>query len=164
MVLDPLSALGLASSVVQFVDFGCKLVTECKEIYHSVDGLSGEYINIELITTSLGRLSHDLRSAPRTTRFFRGQQQLSPPQRNEQPVAKSNLELWQDLASSCQETAEELLVILQKLKLRDSSHRRWKSFQLALKTILKKEEIKKLQERLDGFRSTMTTQLIVLLG
>lgn len=33
-MLDPLTALSLAASVVQFVDFGGKIVSEAYQIYH----------------------------------------------------------------------------------------------------------------------------------
>lgn len=36
--MDPLSSLEVAGDVIQFVDFGIKLVSRFKEIYRSADG------------------------------------------------------------------------------------------------------------------------------
>lgn len=36
--MDPLSSLGVAGNVIQFIDFGIKLVSRFKQIYRSADG------------------------------------------------------------------------------------------------------------------------------
>lgn len=36
--MDPLSSLGVAGNVIQFVDFGIKLVARFNQIYRSADG------------------------------------------------------------------------------------------------------------------------------
>jgi hypothetical protein len=37
--MDPLTALSLAGTIIQFVDFGCKLLAEGKELYKSTTGI-----------------------------------------------------------------------------------------------------------------------------
>lgn len=36
--MDPLTALSLAGTIVQFVDFGSKLLVECHQLYKSKSG------------------------------------------------------------------------------------------------------------------------------
>jgi hypothetical protein len=37
--MDPLSTLSLASNIVQFVDFSCRLISETRKVYNSATGL-----------------------------------------------------------------------------------------------------------------------------
>ncbi|OCL03825.1 hypothetical protein AOQ84DRAFT_325285 [Glonium stellatum] len=50
MVLDPLSALSLAGTVVQFIDFGSKLLSESCDIYRSATGTSPGNHDLEITT------------------------------------------------------------------------------------------------------------------
>ena len=47
MVLDPLSALSVASNVVQCVEYSGALISRAVELYRSSIGLLGSEINIE---------------------------------------------------------------------------------------------------------------------
>lgn len=57
-MLDPLTALSLASSVVQLVDFSIKLLAESKEIYQK--GSTLEHKDLGLLIEDLGLLSNQL--------------------------------------------------------------------------------------------------------
>jgi hypothetical protein len=61
--MDPLSALSLAGTVVQFVDFGCKLLAEGRQIYQSSSGRLNTNEEIELITNDLQTLVKKLRDS-----------------------------------------------------------------------------------------------------
>ena len=67
MVLDAISALGLAGNIVQFVQFGCALVAESQDIYCSATGTSTKSIELELIATDLHNFSESL-----TASVFKG--------------------------------------------------------------------------------------------
>jgi hypothetical protein len=60
MVLDPFSALGLASNIVQFIDFGCKLLSTGRELHNSTDGVLESNIELEVITKDLIDLDEKL--------------------------------------------------------------------------------------------------------
>ena len=51
MVLDPLTAIGLAGNIVQFVDFSSKIVGKANKIYESVDGASTRISTLRLSQT-----------------------------------------------------------------------------------------------------------------
>ena len=51
--MDPLTALSLAGTVVQFVDFGIKLFSEGRQLYHSISGKLDSNHEIEIATTDL---------------------------------------------------------------------------------------------------------------
>jgi hypothetical protein len=60
--MDPLSALGLAASVVQFIDFGAKIISHAKEIEKNGSSATVQHISsitldfIEINSTLKGQL------------------------------------------------------------------------------------------------------------
>jgi hypothetical protein len=64
-MLDPFTALNLAAAVVQFVDFGSKILSDSSAIYKS--GSTSEREDIKSITMNLAaladRIRHDLEPA-----------------------------------------------------------------------------------------------------
>lgn len=50
-MLDPFTALSLAASVVQFIDFGVRLLTDSAELYHT--GTLLQHEDLEIITSDL---------------------------------------------------------------------------------------------------------------
>lgn len=60
--MDPTSAMVCAANVIQFVEFGRKLVSESLEIYRSADGVSAEHISIGDISMGLSELITPLRA------------------------------------------------------------------------------------------------------
>lgn len=61
--MDPVSALGVAASVVQFVDFASSLVCSTYEIYKSASGGSAASVDLETITISLKTLTIDVQKS-----------------------------------------------------------------------------------------------------
>lgn len=59
-MVDPFTALGAASSIVQFVDFSSKLVSSGYEAYKSVSGASEENVQLETVTLDLQSFSERL--------------------------------------------------------------------------------------------------------
>ena len=63
--MDPLTALGLAGNIVQFIDFSCKILSDSYEIYRA--GSTSEHEEIDFIATDLStladRIQHGLGSA-----------------------------------------------------------------------------------------------------
>jgi hypothetical protein len=150
MVVDPFSALGVAGNIVQFLDFGSKLVSKGKEIYTSADGSSVTNVELEFISQDLHSIADS----------------LSP---NSSPSSSQNSNLGDDemrrLATSCKAVAEELLGVVRDLKVEENcKHRKWKSFRQALKSVWKDGDIQSLQDRIDGFRRQLTIRLITILG
>jgi hypothetical protein len=56
-MLDPLTALSLASSVIQFVDFGIKLFRSGRELYGSSNGSSVGNQDLDTIAKDLKGLN-----------------------------------------------------------------------------------------------------------
>lgn len=146
MVLDPFSALGLASNVVQFVDFGRKLVSGAVELYQATDGTSTANAELELIIQDLGEISAGLE--PGSLHQASG-------------FTKDELKL-QELAVSCKQLANEFLSLLESLKVQ-GPHKRWKSALQASRSAWKEKQIRSYMRRLDEFRSQLTVRLVAIL-
>jgi hypothetical protein len=143
-MLDPLSALSLASSVVQFIDFGCKLVSEGCELYKK--GASGKNDGLEQVTKDLARVTDGLTK------------------RGVPPAAKYSEDelVLQELAGSCKLIADELLGILEELKPQKSQNG-LESFRKALRSARKKGKIQDVGHRLDKLQNQLSFRLIAIL-
>lgn len=142
MVLEGIAALGLASNIVQLVDFGSRLLSKSLELYHSSDGFSTDTLELQTIATSLQGLSRDL--AHPSTGMIR--------------LSHHEADLI-SLARICKGIADELLEATSQLTVQ-GSHRKFKSFLVALKSIWKPEKIDRLATRLDSARSQMVLCLL----
>jgi hypothetical protein len=60
-----LAALGLASNIVQFIDFGITLFREGKELYESADGSNTKRLELETITADLHDIIQELEPTAR---------------------------------------------------------------------------------------------------
>jgi hypothetical protein len=59
--MDALSALSLAGNIIQFIDFGSRLLSNARELYKSSVGSLATHDEIVLITTDLKTLIKKLR-------------------------------------------------------------------------------------------------------
>lgn len=151
--MDPLTAVGFASNIVQFVSFARDLISKGKEIARNADGALVENLEIESVTQSIYDLNSELRSVPRKA----GTKWRSPP-----PLSKAELEL-EKLSEGSKDVAQELLAALQKLKVSDSKNKSWTSFRQALNSVLSAEKIEQLSTRLERFQSQINTALLLSL-
>lgn len=53
--MDPLSALGAAAAVTQFVDYTITIMTDTREIIKSLDGQTARHIELSSIAKDLTR-------------------------------------------------------------------------------------------------------------
>ncbi len=121
-MMDPVAAIGLAGTIVQFVDFSWKLLSETRDLYDSSTGVSADNDVLEKISKDLTNLN-DALTAPST--------------------AGAIPDRLRNLACQCKGAAEELFEVLDKIKIK-GSRRKWKSFMQALRSVWKKEQIENL--------------------
>ena len=111
--MDPFSALSLASTIVQLVDVGTRVVSAGFELY-SANGIFANE-ELETIMNDLTTLCSSLKQP---------QNRLSG-----QVESRSERELI-PLSVSCRKLGEELLTVLHNLKVQ-SPHGKWQSFRQA---------------------------------
>jgi hypothetical protein len=101
--MDPLSAIGLAGTIVQFIDFSRKILVGGAELYKSANGIIELNRQVELATQDLTNFTIKLQRSPQT------QNSSAIPTEDELALSK--------LCSDCNVVAEQLLERLGKLKL-----------------------------------------------
>ena len=146
MALESIAALNFAGNTVQFIDTGMRLFSKSRKLYKSSNGVLLESAELEIIATSIKKLSESLTAGP-------------PPD-HRLSLEKNGLIL---LAQSCNTIAEELLSALEKLKIRGSERRKWQSFRVALSAVWKSEDIEDMAKRLGLLSKQLTTCMIYTL-
>ncbi len=147
-MLDPFTALSLASCIVQFVDFGSKLLSASGELHRSAEGALVENVELEVIAKDVIQLNNMLAISARSPTDTR---QLT---KDEEALRK--------LAESCKLVANELLLVLELLRLQSPGHN-WQSFRKALRTVWKKNKIQGLEDRLNKLQKQVNDRLIVMM-
>ena len=98
-MLEPLSAIALASSIIQFVDFGSKILASGCETYHSTHGATEDNVDLESLTQSLYKFQDQLSTHPKQ-------------------LTHNDREL-QKLAQNCSYLAGDLLLLLGSFKVKE---------------------------------------------
>lgn len=142
-IMAELAALGLASNIVQFIDFGLTLFHEGKELYDSDEGGSAQRLELETVTEDLNDIAQEL------------QQGALPANKGDAALRK--------LGADCEKLAKELLGILDKLKVKDGQNRKWASFKQAVKGMVKDGKIRNIEARLQKYREQLGERLLYIL-
>ncbi|KAH8763193.1 hypothetical protein F5883DRAFT_377791, partial [Diaporthe sp. PMI_573] len=146
--MDPLTAFGLAASVVQFVTFTGGLLKKSIEIHDSSSGLPNA-LDIHDAYQELTRLSSSLRD------ITEGDRDVSTIDRE----IRRDIESVKELAITCKSDCETLLNVVGKLRVEDGRGRRIKSLRGAFMALLKDGEIKRLEKRLAETERQITLYL-----
>jgi hypothetical protein len=133
--MDPITIVGLASGIAQLVDFGGKVLSKSLELYGSGKGALDENIDIETTCSDLVKLNTQL------------------DQFSQDPGLGALCKASSDVANS-------LLKVLAKVKV-NGRKQRWESFQKAVKSIWKKEEIQGLEKRLSMLRDETNLRITI---
>jgi hypothetical protein len=142
--MDPMSALTIAASVVQFVDYAGKVITSTKRIYKTYNNDAGENVDVKTITESLVSFYKDLSDNLQTTMAVSS---------HDQPMIS--------LCQRCRITCDELIAVLASLSKQACSV--WGSFQVAIGSIWGADKVKELRSRIDDYRQQMTMILLLSL-
>jgi hypothetical protein len=137
--MDPLSALSLAGTVVQFVDFGTKLLLNSKEIYSSTHGSAfNRTEEVGLAIADLEQLQSNLATI------------------NNLRLGTSDDLLGQSLervVKECQDLSGELLEHLTAVQTKAGSYDIRRSFKAAFKAVRRQEELDRLGQRLSKLKA-----------
>ena len=136
--MEILAAIGLVGNIVQFVDFGSKLISELAQIYRSAEGALEENIDTETATYHLLLLNDKLKDSATST----GDKTLL------------------DLCEACHTVARDLLEALNKVKV-NGKQQKWKSIWKALRSVWSKEAIEELERRLEKLRTELNLHIVV---
>ncbi|KAE8450753.1 hypothetical protein EG329_005666 [Mollisiaceae sp. DMI_Dod_QoI] len=143
--MDPLTALSLAGTIIQFVDFGSKLLSEAYKLYKSPKGILTANEEFELVTIDLkafvDKLKPDL------------QAEIARPLTEDEAI-------FEDICQNATKIAEEIMGRLNKLKVLKDKHRKWESMRQAVKSAWTKDEMLDLKKRLALFKDALETRVL----
>lgn len=146
MSLDPLTCIGLAGNIVQFLDFSIKIVSESYQIYSSATGSTKRNEEAEFVASDF--LSTTERIAD----------SLSPP--GTDIVLNKYEQKLENLRLKCAAIAQELLAKLNKLNV-NGKKTILKSLGKALRKFWSSSVIDDLQRRLESLRSELEMEILV---
>lgn len=141
--MDPVSAIGLASSVVQLITFSTDIISKSREIHRSAAGSLVENVELETIARTLQSQSRRLAVHASKDRF---------------PSVTSK-----DIVACCEQvrkSSKKLIDIVEGLR-GDAASSRWKSFYQALKSVWKEQDIADYLRRLEMHRRQIDSLLLM---
>jgi hypothetical protein len=145
--MDPFTAIGLASAIVQFVDFSSKLISGAAEIRSSGRETTAELQDTETVINHLKTL------------VARVRQPLSAAN-GVVPDEYSNLE---KLKQGCEQVCDELQAIVQSTKVRKAGSRR-AAFVSIWKAQRSKGKLASLHSRLDRYKIEIMGELLAMMS
>ncbi|KAH5068687.1 hypothetical protein HBH95_191200 [Parastagonospora nodorum] len=147
--MDPLSALSIASAVIQIVDFSSKVIARTREVYQSADGSIEEITLIEDATANLDDLMKDLMSKTEIEAFTRGAFDRKTP--DQQLI---------QLAEDSNTLANELNQTLKACRVKKDGSQRGALSQ-GLRSVLEQKSLTTLKQKLDELRKQIDTTLLI---
>jgi hypothetical protein len=142
--MDPISALGLASNIIQVVDFSTRIIARGHELYRSADGRTKEHAVLDSATASLSEL-YDSLGALRVSGVG-----------NWTAADKQLVQLRKETKIAVRELRNALDEVALKI-----GHGNFQSIYQALKLIWNEAEINGLTTRLDSIRNQVDTVFLV---
>ncbi|KAK3987624.1 hypothetical protein QBC44DRAFT_245616 [Cladorrhinum sp. PSN332] len=152
--MEAFAALGLAAAVVQFTDFGVRLLTDSVHVYRSATGQTSQHVELGSICDDLSQLANRIEMKSST---YNG-------------VKRKLTETEEDLlrlAQKCQNITSQLNSSLGRLRANRSSACRIdlvkESVAVALRTYQSKEQIASLRGSLHDIRQQMMMSSLAIL-
>lgn len=143
--MEAVGALGLASAVVQLTHFGWRVFSATTDRHRSTAGLADELVDIETASSDLNALVKQFHALGASQGIA-----LSPADKSLAALAKT-----------CAELSGDLLKAINTIKRADTGKRRtWHTIGQAFRAVLKEDEIRALQRRLEPLKSELMLHLI----
>lgn len=139
--MDPVTAIGLASAIITFVEFSWGLVQGAGDIYRSPTGSTQENASISTIIADLQEVAGNINT------------DIKGHGKHEEALVS--------LAKGCGDLSKELLQVLGKLKTK--SHSKREILKATLRSMRKEREIASIEKRLGEYRSEIVVRLNMVL-
>jgi len=141
MVLEAFAALSLSASIVQFVEFGSKLLNESRQVSKSATGASKEHENLQSLADGLQRVLQELATSSASLSELEN-------------VSETEMEL-DSLAKECRSVANELRTLLGKIKRGNANTRRASILQ-AIRFVWSESNIDAIKIQLERLQIRLT--------
>lgn len=161
--MDALGILGVAAAVVQFADFGTRVLQESINVYTGISLAQARIVEIAKISNELTQLTHAI------------DEKMAPLSQSARPLTIIEMQLLEQ-CRRCKAAGEEVLQCISiirghgvskvNLSQRDVGLLDWKddsklgSFRTALQLVWKEEEIEQLERKLMDVKSGLMAAMI----
>jgi hypothetical protein len=139
--MDPVTAVGFAASILNFIDFSWNLVQGTYEVYKSGSGATAENAQISTILEDLQEVTEGLHS--------------------DLKVGSEYAKQLSKLANNCLGLSRDLTKTLEKLRVKERNS--WQSVKVAWSSMRKKKEVASIEKRLGDYRSEIILRLNMML-
>ncbi len=139
--MDPITAIGLASAILSFVDYAHKIVTGATELYKSATGATEENTHTNTIVGDLSDAAADLTDLGGNTKHTRA---------------------LNDIAAKCRKLSDDLLQLLNTLTV-SGDRTTWKALKVAIRNKRKEGKVTGMVAQLDKYRSQVLLRLNLML-
>lgn len=137
--MDPLTAIGLASGILTFLDFAQKVVTGADELYKK--DTTDDNVHAEAIANDLDDAATDLATLPGKTKHEKALNRL---------------------AENCRSVAQDLQQLLKKLTV-SGKRTPWNITKVAIRSVRKRGDVQRLLERLGEYRGAVLVRLNLMM-
>ncbi|KAI9855256.1 MAG: hypothetical protein M1813_000489 [Trichoglossum hirsutum] len=154
--MDSLGALSVAAAVVQFVDFGSRVLSDACHIYESSSGQTSVNLELSTATDDLSRLMDDVRSKA---------EKAKPLNTAGPDGLNDSEEIFLRLCRECKEISGKLRHSLEKFRASGANKidLAVKSVLLSMKGVMAENDIKTLKDRLGQIREQMKLAVLIFL-
>jgi len=184
MLMDPLSALGLAAAIVQFAAFSTSIIKTLTSAAGSASGFPSELANLDDAYSKLSAQSQRLETAHRNaSRSIEQELEANPSTTTNRPAANPTwddhyldefseslndtivptlLESYQNLKAllaRCSAECSKMMEIVTKIKAHQKSGSPWSRVRAAVNLVLKKEEIDRIEECINKCGNAVLNEL-----
>ncbi|KIW63805.1 hypothetical protein PV04_08777 [Phialophora macrospora] len=149
MVIDPVTALGLASNILSFIDFGLEVLAKGRELHKSA---TGRLIEHDEFRTAVGRLQQLRDGIDNSLQSLSSRTSLTPAE-----------EALQQITAECQKISAEFQDALSTFTAQPGQSP-WKSFRQAFEALWKKDGLERMQQRLNYQREQLVLHLLVVVS
>ena len=179
--MDPLSALSIAGNIIQFIQFGTRVLSNGREIHSSSSGLLAEKSELSAVTQDVKVISRAIKSSLNADQnvliepsVYKNIDVVCTSQELEDLTENLKLSLrgrksicvdendqgLNSICDLCIDSTTELSNHLDKLQVKGQKYRRWKSLRQALKTVWRKEDIDNIVRRLSLLRGQLEVHIL----
>jgi hypothetical protein len=138
--MDPITAIGFATSILTFVDFSYQVISGTFEVIKA--GRTSDNAHVSVVIDDLHNVTKELSNRPLGS--------------------SKHDDALNELALECQQVSRDLQNLLEKLKTEIGSPV-WKSVRVVLRSKWKKGHIAELDKRLARYRSQTLLRLVLIL-
>lgn len=148
--MEPLTAISVAAAVVQFVDFGSRLLRDTVEVYRSPTGQSRDTLNIASISRELSALGDEVESKSKALELLHGEDSEG---------------VFVRLCRSCKDLGEEMNEFIGDVGAHIAKNPKSavRSFFSVLRERWSEDKIEMLRSKLSQLQQRMTAAALVFL-